>query len=677
MTDLSQVFTNASSFLVGRLCCANRTGHFSAIEIEKNANITVIEASDFDQEVTVIDDSCPVFPKEIASYRGQPLVAVFGKTHESVDVFCKKIRVLYDSDELPDTKEETGTDLIWSYGEADRYFSEDPGEEVHRIRSTFNVDNYKSPALSDRITYAFMDGDTLRINVATQWPLMIKREVAKAMKMDPKKVIIYTQEYYAPYDQLLNTPLFVALIAAKASVKTGSAVALTCEMSSFQPSVTAYLESAVDTKGAPLALLADAVVDAGAFASFRSELCLGLFSGMVPPYDLKAMKVRVRVFRSTNPPANIFSDAGYSLGLCFMEAHYGKVAKLSETAPDQWRMRFLNRTALHDCIKDSTRFEAIEKTIEDAVRDSRFSRQYAVDNQSGVKHSRINPFIDYSRGIGLACGEGNQGFSYCFKLFKDSSLSVTMDQNRSITIRCGAAPNSSMLHTWSMVVSKVLGVDPSEVLFEDINAEGITDIGPSALSRNIRYISGWILDACTSIKKALDSGEELPITRYSSAPLPENHTDTDPLEVRRGSAFEESGWKGVITGVDSAGSAVVSLSIDPVSLAPKIDRVWISLAMGRIINRPLFLRKVRQAAANVIAEICPSADLSCKIELDLSEKIEGPLGSATSLVRGVVSSALLSALSQALSASVTKIPVTEEDIASVLESSDKEEKDAD
>ncbi|MCR5760868.1 MAG: molybdopterin-dependent oxidoreductase [Sphaerochaetaceae bacterium] len=680
MTDLSQVFTNATSFKVGVLYCATRTGHFTEIKRGEDNSITVIDSSDFDEEVTVIDDSCPVFPKEEADYPGQPLLAVFGDDHESVDLYCKKIQVAFDSEasqKKQDELEETDTSLIWSYGDADSYFSENPDQKFHHIKSTFNIDSYKSPSLSDRRTYAFMDGDTLRIKVATQWPLMIKREVARAMNMDPKKVIVHTQEYYAPNDQLLNTPLFSAIIAAKASVKTSSAVVLTNEMASCQPAVKAYLESVVDEQGNPLAFLADAIINAGAFASFRSELCLGLFAGMVPPYDIKAMKARIRVFRSHRPPANIFSDAGYSLGLSLLESHYGKVAKLTGTSPDVWRLRHLERTALHDCVKDSTRFDSLEKTIEDAVKDSWFSRQYAVNNQDGIKHSRINPFIDYSRGIGLACGEGNQGFSYCFKLLKDSSITVTMEKDRSVTIRCGVAPNSIMLHTWSTIVSKVLNVDPSVVLFEDINAEGIVDIGPSALSRDIRYVSSWILQASKKIKERLDAGEELPVTVQTSAPMPERHINTDPLEVRNGSVFDESEWKGAVTGTDAAGSAVVALSIDPVLLTPRIDRVWISLAMGRIINRPRFLRNVRQTAANIISEICPSADLSCRIELDLSEKSDGPLGSATSLVRGLVSSALLSALSQALSASVTNIPVTAEYIASILESSDKEEQNAD
>ncbi len=677
MTDMSHIFTNASSFLVGRLFCAERTGHFSSIEMEENKNITVLNEADFEESVTVIDDSCPVFPTDTALYVGQPLLAVFGKNYESVDVFCKKIRVLYDEEALSDRMEETGTELIWTYGEAEEYFSEEPKEGVHRIKSLFNVNSYKSPAISDRQTYAFMDGDTLRLNVASQWPLMIKREVAKAMKMDPKKVIVYNQEYYAPNDQLLTTPLFAAVIAAKASVKTGSAVVLTCEMSSFRPAVKLHIESAVGSKGEPLALLVDAAVDAGAFASFRSELCLGLLAGMIPPYDFKAMKARVRVFRSNNPPANIFSDAGYSMGMSLIETHFSKVAKLMGTPPDVWKTGHLLKTPLHDCVKESTRFDSLEKTMENAVKDSEFSRQYAVDNQSGVKHSRINPFIDYSRGIGIAGGEGNQGFSYCFRLLKDSRVSVSMDENRSVTIRCGSAPGSIMLHIWAMVVSKVLGVDESEVFFEDINSEGVSDIGPSALSRDIRYVSGWILEACMAIKEALDKGEKLPLVHTASAPMPENHTNTDPQETRKGSVFEESHWKGAVTGTDCAGSAVVSLSIDPVLLTPRIDGVWISLAMGRIINRPRFLRKVRQTAANVIYEICPCAEVSCRIELDLSEDSSGPLGSATSLIRGLVSSALLSALSQALSSSVVNIPVTAEHIASVLESSSGEAQNAD
>lgn len=677
MTDMSQIFPNATSLLVGRLFCASKVGHFSSLEMEENKNICVLDASDCDEIITVIDDSCPVFPTDTALYAGQPLLAVFGKDHESVDVFCKKIRVVYDDESLPTKSEETGTELLWSYGEADQYFSEEPKEGFRRIKSLFDVKSYKSASINDRHTYAFMDGDVLRINVASQWPLMIKREVAKAMNMDPKKVIVYNQEYYAPNDQLLNTPLFTAVIAAKASVKTGSAVVLTSEMSSFSPAVKAHIESVVDSKGAPVALLTDAVVDAGAFASFRSELCLGLLAGMVPPYSIKAMKSRVRVFRSLSAPANIFSDAGYSLGMCMVESHFSKVARLTGSAPDIWKTRYLAKTELHDCIKDSTRFEAIEKTIENAVKDSEFSRQYAVDNQSGIKHSRINPFIDYSRGIGIASGEGNQGFSYCFNLLKDSNISVRMDADRSVTISCGSAPGSIMLHTWAMIVSKVLGVDESDVFFEDINADGVSDIGPSALSRDIRYVSSWIFETCTSIKKALEAGEELPIVRHSSAPMPEKNNNTDPLETRRGSVFENTHWKGVITGTDCSGTAVVSLSIDPVLLTPRIDGVWLSIAMGRIVNRPRFLRKVRQTAANIISEICPCAELSCRIELDLSEDSNGPLSSATALIRGLVSSALLNALSQALSSSVTTVPVTADLIASVLESSNKEPQNVD
>ncbi|MCR4676989.1 MAG: molybdopterin-dependent oxidoreductase [Sphaerochaetaceae bacterium] len=677
MTDISQIFKNAQSFLVGSFVLSKKTGRFESSPVNTNENLTIIGGGDFDRGICILGDEVPVFPLEESTYPGQPLYAVFGDTYEDVEVFCNNFKINYIKGKVSSFPEEENDDLCWEFSDVSAYEDDVEKKGYKVIKSRFRIDKYKSQSLSDRTVYAFMDSDVLRIKLATQWPLMVKKEVARILGLDSRKVIIYPQDYYAPYDQLLIKPVFAAVTAAKAAIKTGSAVSLTAEMSSYQPEITADIESILDKDNKNLAYTVNASIDVGAFSNFSSELCLGLLSGLVPPYETESMKINIKIVKSNTPPASMFSDSGYSTGMCFSEAHFGKVTKLCGVTPDIWKLENIKKTELHDCIKVSSQFDRIKDTIKEVTSSSWYSRQYAVNNQPGVKHSKINPFIDYSRGIGLSTGEGTQGFSLCFDYLSEYSTSVTLDEKRQVTISCGTSQNTNMMRLWSLIVSRVLGVSPSDVFFKDINAEGVQDVGPSALSRNVRYISNWILRACEEIAQAMRDGEQMPITRVSRI-IPSDRPIADhPLEKRSGKVFEVSGSRGVITGADASGSAVIALSIDPVLLTPVIERVWLVISIGNLINRPVFLRSVRQTASNVISEVCPSADINCKIELDVLEEPKGRYGSATSLVRGLVSSALLSALSQALSKSVTRIPVSVSDIASVLEASPKEDSDAD
>ena len=651
MPEQSDLFDLTRKHLVGRLVTSTvASGRIEDISMpgeNKFRHMLVLSAADFPNctGIHIMNDELPFFARDEVMYRGQPVLAVFGYDAEDVELFCKQVKVSYqikqdseDSDAQP-----FEAPFIWSYGNTDEFFT----PESRTFKSDFEVSPFANSMLGDQKVFVIRKEGKLHVRVPSQWPIHVRKSIATTLGLPIDEIQVYPQPYYAPYDQLVVLPSVLACIAAQAAEQTGELVQLSASMVSWQPRMKIEHETAYLADGSLLADRASCTVDLGAFPFFTTEICHNILAGLVSVYPLKAADVSIQICRSSTPPANFFGDLGFSMALAGTENHFSMLASSIGMQPGIWRLDRAKEAgpagfAVCQAVKAGNDFAKLESSVSEILNDSWYSRKYA-SNSQGRMLRKLDPAINYARGIGIASGEGIMGFSQQFNASANYALSVTMNQDQTITVNAGVHADRAMLGIWKDAVRQFFDIPAEDIIFLDVNDPEILDLGPSTLSRKVGLVSTLLLKACSELSRKV---------RFSRLPV----TVTTEYEAELTDPFYFS---------SCMGSVAVDLHIDAVMLSPVIDNIWVNFHLGHVFDMDKLLNKARHTITTVMSDICPRSSAKCNIDIKIKQDGSFAASSLTAGLRGLATAALVGAISQALGHPIKRIPVTSDDILAI------------
>ena len=446
MLEQSELFDLSKKHLVGKLVTSNvSSGMIEEIVFPDEGqfkHILVLSASDFATcpKIDIMNESIPVFASDKVSYKGQPILAVFGYETEDVDLFCKEVKISYQIQ--PDSEDyksiQYSDPFIWSFGSTDDYFT----DQAKVFKSSFEVSPYPKQMLGDQRIFAVESESYMNIRVASQWPIHVRKSVAKALGASISDVLIYPYAYYAPYDQLILQPSILSAFVAMAAKQSGELVELSYPVLSYQPKLSMTHETAYLEDGTPIADKSSCTIDLGAFPIFTEEICHNILAGMISVYPLKAAEVSITILKSTTMPANFFGDLGYSMALAGTENHFSSLAASLGIQPGIWkkeRVHEIIQKGSHICqaVKEGSDFSKLEKTLTDIMESSWYSRKYAANTQKALFKGKMNPLVNYSRGIAIAVGDGIMGFSQQFNANAKYNLTIIMKENGTLVVNTG------------------------------------------------------------------------------------------------------------------------------------------------------------------------------------------------------------------------------------------------
>ncbi len=652
MPEQSDLFDLSRKHLIGRLVTATVSrGKIADISVPSETqfrHMLVLSAADFGAKghVKVMDEEIPFFATDEVSYKGQPVLAVFGYEAEDVELFCKEVKVSYqikqDSEDYDGRR--YGDPFIWSFGNTDECFA----KNAKVYKSTFEVTPFSNTMLGDQKVFAVQKDGKINIRVSSQWPTNLKNTIAENLGCETEDIVLHPQPYYAPYDQLIAMPSILSTIAALAALQSGELVQLTSSMVSWQPRMEISHETAFLQDGTLLADRANCVVDLGAFPFFSSEVYHNILAGLVSVYPMKAADVSISITRSSTPPANFFGDLGYSMALAGTENHFSQLAASIGVQPGIWRLNRVKDIGpsgfpLCESVKQSSDFDKLAPSLKSVLEASWYSRKFATNTQSRMLGVKLNPAINYSRGIGIASGESIMGFSQQFNTNAKYALSVTMNEDETLTVNTGVIADKSMLAIWKDTIRQIIDIPAEDISFMDINDPGILEIGPSTLSRKVGIVSSLLMKACSELNRKKEFSR-LPVTIVSEYEA----EITDPFYFSA-----------------AIGSVVIDLHIDTVMLSPIIDNIWVNFHMGHVFDKTKLLNKARHTITTVLSDICPRSSGKCNIEIQIEQDGAFTASSLTAGLRGLTTAALVGALSQALGHQIHRIPVTSDDILGI------------
>ncbi len=658
MLEQSEIFELNRKYLVGRVVCSTvAKAHIAAIEIPSDRrypDITVVYATDLGScnYVEVMDEKVPILASDEISYEGQPVMAVFGPESEDVELFCKEVKISYKID--PETEasaaQSNGTQVFGepfytSLGDVNEYFV----QGAKTVKSTFSVAAHESSLLGGQRIFAVLENGVMNLQLETQWPVNVRKSVANALGFPLDKVCVYAQPNVASYDQFIFSPTILSCLAAVAAEKTNSPVQICAPLVSYQPGLNFKFESVVNHADGCVAGRFNCTVDMGAFPIFTQEVINNILAGLVPVYPMKALEVKITIVKSSSAPANFFGDLGFAMAQAASENHFTQVALALGKQPGTWRLELLKACgkvgpAMSERVRKSTGFENLSATLENVITDSWYPRKSAANTQKSLFGIKVNPLVNYSKGIGIATGEGIMGFSQKFNVAMKYSLAVTLTEENKVIVNTGIQAGKNIILIWKQAIKQYLDVPEDDISFMDINDPKIIDIGPNVLSRKMGIVTRLLIQACSEISRKKEFSR-LPITVTATS-------EPDESDIYyQCSCF---------------GSVAVELHVDTVTLCPVIDKVWARFHMGHVYDKQKLINRARLSIFTVISEVFPNISWQFNIDLKVIEDDNFGQSSITSAIRGLTISALIGAISQALGRNVNFLPIKETDILNLL-----------
>lgn len=595
--------------------------------------------------VEVFGEDFPLFASTDISYRGQPIIALFGPDSETVEVKSREIEIDFQlsADVKPYHHKHEHSPIAYRWGNLSEWFgqAESTFERTYVDRRVWTREDTVS-----RVT-TWLEDNVLKVQVPTQWPFHVRDTVADICGRTKKSVIVYPLPHFSPKDEKLVHPSILSAIAAIATLRSGMRVQVASRYPTYRSPVTITRKTALDEKGKPIAEEVEAIVDQGAFPLFTAELFKQILAGLVPLYGLQAFSATVRIVESHSPPSHFFGDLGYSSALFSSEAHASALARNRESNPSNWRNKYVEDGKERNDVLETLPVSKLKDLISETCSISDFARHHAVYELQRKSKQTISTFLNYSRGIGIACGAGLSGFSKESPLHTGAKISVTLGEKNRVLINSSYFASRKTTSLWRSVVAKELSVDKENIVFIERDTTNMVDTGPEVLSLDVER-SIMMLTQCCSAIKSKRFQEPLPITESATA------KSVMPVYT---SMFSSKNW----------GCLILELEVNTITLEIEARRVWgrftfsnaldvdrLKVKFRHIINTSLF-------ECNILPVHREGVPPLMDIEINTLGTEAYP-SSATSALRAMVMAACAAALSQALNCDATTMPITSEDI---------------
>lgn len=615
--------------------------NIKSISIPKTDDeVFVVSGNDFGDFnwIRVVDSQYPILATNEVKYLGQPILAIFSYDNETSRLLADDVKIEYEklenvSNELPDYS------VQW--GDPEKIMSD---ESLKKVSGLYYFGQQSTQEHSILKVKAYIMGSVIAIECPTQWPFHVKNTVSRVMGVTPDQVRINVKTYYSPKDEYLVNPSFLAAIAAVAAKKGGCPAEISTTYPVFKPELVISRTSAIDSSGNVVAESILANADLGAYPLFSDEIAIHMLCGLIPIYPVPNLSIKTSLFCTSKVPSNFFGTLGFSDCLCSSEVQVSKIATEIGDSPVTWRLEHIGPNPEYTKRLSTDNVEFLKQSIREITEASGFQRKYFAFQQQRTKKNKLNSLLNYARGIGLACGPGINGFSTHFKDLPHYSVKMTLDSSGKIIVNTSFPPKSYVNTIWSDFVSKKMKIQEDDISFESPLSADIVNSGPDVLSRNIGNISDLIINACDSIS-----------ARRFKEPLPLSAQPVIQMDESR-PMFGSHVWAAV----------VVELEIDPVMIVPVVKKCWVNTNFEVIYDQAILESKMRRVIESTITELGGRPDPEMEDIIVFHSQKEGKASSVNQALKGALSAAFTSALSQAINVEQIKLPVSSEYLLEVI-----------
>ncbi|MFA6856631.1 MAG: xanthine dehydrogenase family protein [Treponema sp.] len=506
--------------------------------------------------------------------------------------------------------------------------------------------------------FCFMENGIMNIFTPTQWPDYLRKAVSVSLNLDDDKIFIRETNSSGHDANGIWRNATLAIQTAVAAYLTGKPVKLTLSRDEHQKFMKSgvpakiHYRTAVMKDGSITAIKADITIDVGACNPFAQEILDRLVIAVCNIYDIPNICITAKAVTSTNPPTSIFPEMIDSQAFFAAENHLQLIAQETNILPADIRLKNICSNQKNTKMPFIFHTEKVENVLQNAISMSDFNRKYTTFRIDAKQHrnSEDTFFALPIRGIGLACTFDGSGY-FGNDIFSGSQkISITLESDNTVTIH-SLVPSPAISEIWIKTVAAILKLPPSSVkITPDMEINDILPL-PDNIYSNISIMTQLLSQCSLEIIKKREK-TKLPIT------------------VKKGLApslkkqWNKSDFSGIPFHTTSFGAAVVEIELDPYTYKERIKGIWLAVDCGRILSLPAIENTLRLSIQQELSQLVVDETIVCDdvhISFIHSEDNPGQIGE---IVHNTVPAAFSSALSQALSARICRLPCTAETIYS-------------
>ncbi len=630
--------TNISKLTMhyGKIFHAQKLGKISVFnKPELDDRFLTIKAEDFPAtpNVEAWGSTLPILAHEEIRYKGQPLIAVFGPDYELVTKVLDDIKYTTIPSQESELFEESTPKETLEWGN----FTEAVEKpELKMVSSEYSFDFRQSFRKEVLTCTAWQEGNQLNIELPCQWPALVKSAVATALGMEKSEILIHQLDYYAPLDEYLIAPTFVAPLAALACIKLSSPIQLREPVTSYAPKTTIKRTSYCNAEGRVVAENVEMTIDQGAYSILEKEMMKHALTGLLPNYPVTAFKATVSIVKSEHTPSAFFGSLSFSDALTAAQLHAAKIAKTFNKDILSWESQFGSEKRRFTDLIPSIDLKGLVKQATHLANKTSFLRKWHSYEIQGGDFT----LLKFARGISLVSSPGVAGFTTSFYKDNDYKLKLTLNEKGNLLIASSLFKNGTIAENCALVLKRELTqLEDASISFNSKENRTI-DSGPETLGICFGQVPQQLIEACRNL---LASKDPRPVS-----------VEITPQDTFFPCEFENQGNV----------SLVIESKVDAISMTPIVSHVYASFHFGKVMN----LTQLKSQLANSISEtikICGgkfSTDVKnpYKIDLDIKTNLAENVYTLNETLTGLVQAALLDSVSQAVGKEITTLPISSE-----------------
>jgi CO/xanthine dehydrogenase Mo-binding subunit len=574
-------------------------GAIKSIHLPKlPARYTAVHAKDIPGEnaLRVYKSTMPYLASDRVEFLGQPVLLLAGPNETVVRRLASKTVLEYAA--ADEAAKVFSTDGVKPFDENYEFTRGDCNDGFKRaekiIEGEYTTEALKGSHPRPLSSLAVWQGNTLVVCCGSGHPYLTQSSIAALLSIPQRRVrVIVPSHMEDPTGEIVVHTLlagYVSLLAllTKQAVKMDYSWQESIERAPRRHPCVIRCRTGIDREGRILAMEVNIEMDGGAYGLLSAQALQRAAIASAGGYACENIRVSSRLFRTRH--TDYYGSAGLGEPQAFFaaELHSARVAEAAGLDLVSWKKQNAVNSgepfALGGRLKES---DDPLLVLDDVIKRSDFVRKNGAYEASKKRREDIFSSATPLRGIGLALCFHGVGALGCYEREEPGSVRVQLGTNKRVYIMSSVATAESRA-TYQTLAANILNIPVSDVIVERVDTAMVPNSGPSVGSRWSVPIGKMIQECCQSLStKRLKSTP--PITVRKTYRLPDKLTWSK--ENLKADPYRALCWE----------ATVVEVEVDPVTLEPLCNGIWVSLDCGKLLSQNLFRAKAEGAVIMELA----------------------------------------------------------------------------
>ncbi|MDP8313442.1 MAG: xanthine dehydrogenase family protein molybdopterin-binding subunit [Candidatus Celaenobacter antarcticus] len=691
-----------------------RIASISFDEVFDWAKVTILSAKDITNNfVAIIKNDMPYLAKEEVNYIGEPILLLAAENEKILLEAKKHITIEYEeltaACTLGAAIERNNTDGLFEEiylenGEIEETFS----NAGIIVEDTFETGFQEHVYLEPQVVVAIPEGSTIHVKGSMQCPYYVQNAMNELFRGTEIKVDVTQIMTGGAFGGKEDFPSLICGHVALLAWKTGRPIILSynreedIQFTTKRHPSKIHAKAAVDTEGKLLALDMDILLDSGAYTTLSPVVLARSVLTSFGCYSIPNVRIHGRAIKTNISPCGAFRGFGGPQSLFAMEMLVEKIAQTMNIPV--WRIKKANMLSVGDKLPTGQPInysyglpQCVEKVLSSSGYEQKFKEFKKYNETESKKYGIL-------KGIGISLAAHGCGFTGLGENRIKAIAAMELLSNGKVLIKTANTEMGQGVDTaYKIIVSEKLHLPFEDIIIEEKNTSKVPNSGPTVASRSTMIVGKLLLDNCEQILNALSLKDvEFTLQDFNEATT-EYYKNHKKLSVQKEYKhpnfikFNEETYKGYGYPVYSWSANVAEVEIDLTSYQVQVKKFYSVHDVGKAINHQQSEGQIQggiiQGIGYAIYEalsmengevrnrgfrdyIIPTIQDIPEMRVEIVEApyFNGPYGAKALGELPLVGAApaVASAVSFAIGKTATKIPMTPEVIATLIEKSNYE-----